>query len=221
MFYGVEHCLAGPCRNQGFTLCDASKLLASSCFSVFRIQCPHPLNPPSADEVLIGVAVALPFSREAARERVAHLYAVRVRLGPLCSFQSLSEQDLWRERRREQESKRSWNQKGKSSPLITLIWVLTLLWFEVVKPYAEEDGMLTQASSLLGPLLHGSETRRINERVGKRKRRSAHRQSRETLFNAPSVSWWPSGLHQPLFNAADHFLIYNFVADMLGGSPPP
>lgn len=40
---------------------------------------------------------------------------------------------------------------------MALIWALTLLWFEVVKPCAEEDSVLTQASSLLGPPLHGSE----------------------------------------------------------------
>lgn len=36
--------------------------------SVFRIHYPQLLNPPSADEVLIGAAVALPFSRETERE---------------------------------------------------------------------------------------------------------------------------------------------------------
>lgn len=48
--------------------------------------------------------------------------------------------------------------------------------------------LLTQASSLLGPPLHGTETRSINYRVGKKEKESS-----ETWLNGLSVSWWPSG----------------------------
>lgn len=67
---------------------------------------------------------------------------------------------------------------------------------------AEEDSVLTQASSLLGPPLRGSEARRINERVGKKEKEREHR---EAWFDGLSVSWRPSGLKQNLFYTADHF----------------
>lgn len=66
-------CRTSLCGSLSFTLFFyPSKSLASSCFSVFRIHCPHPFNPPSADGVLIGAAMALLFSRE--RERESHIW---------------------------------------------------------------------------------------------------------------------------------------------------
>ncbi len=82
---------------------------------------------------------------------MTHIKAVRVRPQPtLASSKPLKT-------RTSGETVDHKSQKGKSSPLIALIWALTLLWFGVVKPCAEEDSVLTQASSLFGPPLHGSE----------------------------------------------------------------
>lgn len=44
---------------------------------------------------------------------------------------------------------------------------------------AEEDSMLTQASSLLGLPLHDSEARRINEQVGNKAKERTQKQQRD------------------------------------------
>lgn len=110
---------------KSFTPFYVSKLLASSCFSVFRIHCPHPLDHTSADGVLIGVVVALPFSCE----RELHIWKLSA-LPTLLSKDSKLKQDMGYFREIGRENKKA---KRKEQPT-TLICILTLLWFEVVKP---------------------------------------------------------------------------------------
>lgn len=164
---------------------------------MFKIHRPHVKNPASADGVLIAAVVALPFSRE----RITHLKAVRVRLCPICSpcWTSLPQQDrvYFREIRREnKKSEGAQTQKGKSNPLITLIWVVTLLYFEVVRPCGECRGGQCADSGFRSLL---SMALRINERAGKkeqeRKRKTTERVERQVDFipecpGGPAIRNW-------------------------------
>ena len=79
------------------------------------------------------------------------------------------------------ENKKARERKNKKRrAALSRLWSESELLFglRLVKPCAEEDSVLTQAASLLVPPLHGSETRGINERVGKKKGHRGHKYTR-------------------------------------------
>lgn len=115
------------------------------------------------------------------REGITHLKAVRVRLYPACfpCWTGLPQQGrvYFREiGRGNKKSEGAQTQKGKSNPLITLIWGLALLKFEVVRPCGECRGGLCADSGFRSLL---SAALRINERAGKKENERKRKPPRE------------------------------------------
>lgn len=126
--WNVVLCYVLWCRTAlWLPLFSASELLHSSCFSVLRIQHPHP----SADLVLIGVAVALPFfwQRNTSESCMGEVLPTLQR-AQTKAFQSRTFWFSVIEAKEERE--RMQNQKGKSKPSHNFDLDPSSPWFEVV-----------------------------------------------------------------------------------------
>lgn len=155
-----------------------------------RTNCLHPSNSASADRVGNKSGSGSPILQ---RESLAHLKAVRVRF---CSLSSKSRNSCVWDRLEEGEQK---NKKGKLNPLMTLIWILTLVWGGEAM-----CGVLQRTTCWLR-LLHYSGLRSVAVRPRKLIRESGRKRKKKTPKDDGRLCLTVSSIHIVLKPEATFF----------------